>query len=357
MTDRRVLLTVSGTIPDDLDDHVAQGRRPRADYRVLATRLGADVVDVPAALAATGRVGALIHRVAGVGALLAWFAMRHRAKYDVIVTDGEQVGLPYAALTRLAGRTRPRHVMIVHVLTTRPKQALMRALRLASRVDRYLVYASSQRGAIVEELGVPESRVELIPFMVDTRFFAPDHRAPERNARPLIVSAGLERRDYDTLIEAVDGLDVEVVIAAASPWSTQADGTAGRALPHNVTIERFDLFGLRGLYARADVVVMPLLDVDFQAGITTILEAMAMERAIVCTRTSGQTDTIVDGQTGVYVPVGDAAAMRSAIRRLLGDDARRAALGAAAREWVCAHADIDRYAALVAGSVDAVCAR
>ncbi len=46
--------------------------------------------------------------------------------------------------------------------------------------------------------------------MVDTEFF--DVHAvdtPANDDRPMICSAGLERRDYDTLIAAVEGLDVD----------------------------------------------------------------------------------------------------------------------------------------------------
>jgi hypothetical protein len=38
---------------------------------------------------------------------------------------------------------------------------------------------------------------------------------------------------------------------------------------------------------------VPLLDVPFQAGVTTILEAMAMEKTVICSRTLGQTDVHV----------------------------------------------------------------
>lgn len=346
MTDQRILLTVSGVIPADLDEQVESGARPRADYRVLADRLDADVVDVDAALAATGRLGAVLHRLAGRGALLAWYVLRVRSRYDVVVTDGEQVGLPYALLTRVVGRGATRHVMIVHVMSTRSKRAVMRLARLARRIDRYLVYATSQAGVLTGELGVPADRVVVTPFMVDTRFFDPAEIPPAaaRAPRPVICSAGLERRDYETLLSAVGGLEADVVIAAASPWSTQPDTTRTATLPPNVRVERHDLYQLRTLYARADLLVMPLLDVDFQAGITTILEGMSMGLPIVCSRTVGQTDTIVDGEHGVYVPVGDALALRHAIDELLADPGRRARLGAAGRAWAVAHADVDRYA-------------
>jgi glycosyltransferase involved in cell wall biosynthesis len=187
--------------------------------------------------------------------------------------------------------------------------------------------------------------VVLSTFMVDTEFWRPSHVTVDSwRPRPMICAVGQEFRDYPTLVEAVRGLDVDVVIAAASPWSKRADSSAGIDVPDNVSVGGFNLFDLRQLYADAALVVVPLADSDFQAGITTILEAMSMGRAVVCTRTEGQTDTITDGVTGVYVPPGDPAALRAAIERLLADDGERMRLAEAGQTWVRDHADIDAYA-------------
>src|SRR5262249_42278583 len=90
---------------------------------------------------------------------------------------------------------------------------------------------------------------------------------------------------------------------------------------------------------------------DFQAGVTTILEAMAMGKAVVCTRTAGQTDVIVDGETGVYVPPGDVAALGAAIERLLADPTQAAPLRANGRRWVVANAALDAYVERLSGLV------
>jgi len=142
-----------------------------------------------------------------------------------------------------------------------------------------------------------------------------------------------------------------VTVAAASPWSKRADTSAGLATPANVDVRGFNLFDLRQLYADASFVAVPLQETDFQAGITTILEAMSMGKAVICTRTSGQTDAIVDGETGVYVPPADVEALRSAIERLLAQPAAAARLGEAGQRWVREHADIDVYCTRLAGSV------
>ncbi len=346
---RPVLLTVSGRIPDDLGEHVAAKRRPRADYVTMQADFDADLVDVDTALAATGRVGMALHRSAGAGALLAWYCFRRRTLYDVVVTDGEQVGIPLAILCRIFGRRRARHLMIVHILSVPKKARLIRLTRIARLIDRYVVYCSWQQNFIHEHFGVPKSDIVLSTFMVDSQFFDPNE--VDVTPRRMICSAGLERRDYPTLMRAVDGLDVDVVIAAASPWSKRDDSTTGYDIPSNVEIRRLSLFELRALYAASAAVVMPLEEVDFQAGITTILEAMSMGRPIICTTTPGQTDTIVDDVTGRYVRGDDAAALRSAIVELLDDESLRTRLGAAAREWIIEHADIDRYSQRLAVEV------
>lgn len=61
------------------------------------------------------------------------------------------------------------------------------------------------------------------------------------------------------------------------------------------------------------------------------LEAMIQERAVVATATGGTVEQIVDGESGLLVPPGDAAAMARAIGGLLEDRHRRETLGRNAR--------------------------
>jgi glycosyltransferase involved in cell wall biosynthesis len=72
---------------------------------------------------------------------------------------------------------------------------------------------------------------------------------------------------------------------------------------------------------------MPLENVSFQAGVTAILEAMAMEKAVICSRTPGQTDVVKEGETGLYVPPGDPVALRLAIENLLDNPDRAKSMG------------------------------
>jgi glycosyltransferase involved in cell wall biosynthesis len=61
------------------------------------------------------------------------------------------------------------------------------------------------------------------------------------------------------------------------------------------------------------------------------LEAMAAERPVVASSVGGLPELVVDGETGVLVPPGDPHALGAAIAELMGDPARREALGKAGK--------------------------
>ncbi len=337
-----VLLTVSGTIAADLDTQIAQGLRPQADYQALAEAFDAELIDYARARQQSGWLGRWIERIGGANLLLAWACFRQRQNYRVIFTDGEQIGLPFALLCKLGGRGGSKHLMLVHILSVGKKMRLLDRFGLQAYIDTFFVYASWQKRFIESRWQVPPARVVHTHFMVDSTFFAPQQVTAQ--PRRMICAVGLEFRDYPTLIEAVRGLDVEVVIAAASPWSKRADSTQQAELPTNVTVRKFSQYELRQLYADSSFVVMPLYPVDFQAGVTAILEAMAMGKAVICSRTPGQTDVIEEGKTGFYVPPSDPQALRERIEFLLTNPAMAAQVGTMGRQQVETELGLAHYA-------------
>jgi glycosyltransferase involved in cell wall biosynthesis len=351
---RPVLLTVSGTIAPDVAAQITAGKRPRADYLELARAFNADLIDYAAARAESGTFGKLLEKVGGPDLLLAWASFRRRNRYRAIFTDGEQIGIPLAGMLKLAGRGRlnARHLMIVHIISVPKKMIFLDRLGVQSHIDRFLVYATRQKEFIEQRWNIPPESVVFTPFMVDTRFFAPENVTPQPTPQPLICAVGLEARDYPTLLSAVDSLPIQVTIAAASPWSKRSDSTAGRTIPANVTVQRFSQYDLRQLYADSRFVVMPLYDVEFQAGVTAILEAMAMGKAVICTRTPGQTDVVVHGETGIYVPPGDAAALREAIMYLVKNPREAERMGRSGQQRVEQFMSLDLYRARLADLVD-----
>jgi len=340
-----VLLTVSGVVAPDLIEQVARGSRPRADYHELATAFDADLIDYAEARRSSGWFGRLLERAGGPDLMLAWACFRRRGSYRMIFTDGEQIGVPLAWFSKFIGlgASSPPHLMIVHILSVKKKMLFFDRFGVQSHIDRFFVYSTWQKRFIENRWRIEPERVIFTPFMVDTRFFAPDQVTPGTNDIPQICSVGLEARDYPTLLAAVRGLNLRVTIAAASPWSKRADSTQHQDIPENVTVRRFSQFDLRQLYADSHFMVMPLHNVEFQAGVTAILEAMAMGRAVICTRTPGQTDVIVDGETGLYVPPDDPQALKAAIEYLLANPREAERMGQAGRQLVEQSMSLDCY--------------
>jgi len=97
--------------------------------------------------------------------------------------------------------------------------------------------------------------------------------------------------------------------------------------------------------AETDIFVLP----SFAEGVPVVLmEAMAAQCAVVATRIAGIPELIADGETGLLVPPGDAAALAEALAALLDDPARRKAMGRAARAMVEAEFDLAREPARLA---------
>jgi glycosyltransferase involved in cell wall biosynthesis len=80
-----------------------------------------------------------------------------------------------------------------------------------------------------------------------------------------------------------------------------------------------------------DAVLMPSLSEGH--GLTT-LEAMASGLPVVASRTGGLSEVVVDGETGMLVPPGDAEALAGALTALAADRDRARALGRAGRKRV-----------------------
>jgi glycosyltransferase involved in cell wall biosynthesis len=229
--------------------------------------------------------------------------------------------------------------MIAHTLAPLKKRVFFKPLGASTRMDHVLVYSTSEERHAIDRLGIPDARVSRIFFHADQHFFRPRDGAVDPR---LVCAAGQLLRDYGCLVDAVRGLDVTVQIAAGSPWIDHTLRPEG-PLPTNVTWGKLDRYELRELYAHSALAVVPIKENPYQTGIATILEMMSMGKCVVATRTQGQTDTIVDGETGVYVPPGDPVALREAIERLLAVPREAARIGRNARRFIEERASLDHF--------------
>lgn len=99
---------------------------------------------------------------------------------------------------------------------------------------------------------------------------------------------------------------------------------------------------LRLAYAAADVVVVPSRLENLG---NVAIEAQACARPVVAFDVGGFRDIVVDGETGLLAPAGDAEALARCIARVLEKDARRDEMGEAGRRVAQSRFDPRRVAA------------
>lgn len=322
------------TAPADaaLRDEVAAGRRPRPEYLELEKNHGVELLDWSLLRRPPRR------RTRLDSARLALASLSRVRDADAVLSDGEPVGVPLALAMR-AFRISTPHLMIGHLLTAPHKRPFFTVLKSHRRITRILVHSQRQLH-LVPELGIPSEMLAFLHYHADTRFWRPVRVAEER----LVASAGREHRDYATLAAACTGMDAQVFVADGSVHTPNSRRARATNLPFNITSGYLDYLKLRELYGRAQVVVVPLLPNDFQAGVTTLLEAMAMGKPVIVSETSGQRDVVQDGVTGITVPPQDPRRLRAAIEFLLDHPEERARLGGNARRAVERSHSLDRYA-------------
>jgi glycosyltransferase involved in cell wall biosynthesis len=291
-------------------------------------------------------INRLVHGVGGYGgdfaSILPSLGVINKA--DVVFSTVDTVGLPIVLLGR-AGVVR---VPVVYTAIGLPERlvqlrgsSVRRLYRDALRRARALVsYAESEAEWLRDWLGAGAPRVVFIPFGVDTNAFRPE---PEVPPQVDVLSVGADpRRDFQLL----------VAIAAGRPElsfcivSSADNARALASVPANVTVETdIPLTAVRDRLAAARVVALPVRDNSYSGATTTLLQAMAMARPVVASRTHAIATGygLEDGVNCRFVPPSDSVALERAILELLaGADAARA-LGIRARETVERSLSWERY--------------
>jgi glycosyltransferase involved in cell wall biosynthesis len=186
----------------------------------------------------------------------------------------------------------------------------------------------------LEAVGVPHEKLVIEPYGVDLVTFRPstDGRQPSPGSpiRCLYVGQILHRKGIPLLLDVarrLRGRAVEFLLIG--PMRSRE---VLRNLPSNV---RWRYSGTAEQIAAemrsADLFLLPSIDDAF--GLVT-LEAMASGLPVIVSDHAGSSEDVVDGSTGLVVPVGDRARFQDAIERLIDDEALRRVLGAAARRHV-----------------------
>ena len=199
--------------------------------------------------------------------------------------------------------------------------------RLLLRAATGFVAPGAASREYLEHLGVPARRITIAPNAVDAGIFGTAARARTNGPCRIIVVARLSpEKGVDVLVRAAADLPVEVVVAGGGPQEDRLRELAG---PHVTFLGNVERDALPQLYADADIAVVPSRSDTW--GMALNEAALAGLPLVASTVVGGSRDLIEEGVNGFRVPPDDPPALRTALRRLVEDDAFRAAAGERSR--------------------------
>jgi starch synthase len=304
---------------------------------------------------------------------------RRRLPFDVAHSPGLRRALAPFALVNARETFESQTARAVRLVKGRPDQRLVVSCfenipfryeddeglarnkdRVRAGADMFIANSPGAQGALVLE-GVPPSRIELVPPGIDTDLFAPGPRDRTLRARwgadddaVVILFAGRLLREKG-LIEALLSLRellastshrVRLVFHGAGPERPRLQRAVRTVrLEHVVAFSEWvDPSHMPDVYRSGDIVVLPSLATPYwreQFGFN-LAEAMACGRPTVGAST-GEIPWVV-GHGGLIFDVERWNALSEVVESLMGDPARRDALGAAARQEA-----VQRFSVGVAG--------
>jgi len=257
----------------------------------------------------------------------------HRRAFAAMEIDLLQITMcnPFAARTAtLAGLSLRIPTIAVEQLVLPSKRRRGRWLKkiLSVPLAREVAVGSASARDLERYFRVAEESIEVVyngipDVPVEPHCFA---------RRPVVgCAARLEdQKSLDTLVAAmVDIAEAELVLVGDGERRGQLEAQS-RALG---IADRVQFVGwqedARPFIAGFDLFVLPSRDESFPL---TIVEAMLAATPVIATDVGSVAEAVIDGVTGLLVPPRDAAALSSAIRRLLDDDVLRDELAIAGQQ-------------------------
>jgi L-malate glycosyltransferase len=216
-------------------------------------------------------------------------------------------------------------------------------------VDRFIAVSMANGRYLTGQKRLPARKIVVIQNGCDVERFDPEHRPPpglrsslgfDDGDPVIVVVARLEpQKGHRVLLVALQEVvrrfpRARLVCVGSGALRDDLEArTRALGLTGSVRFVGYQS-NIADWLALADLTVLP----SFYEGLPLVaIESLAAGRPMVATAVDGTPEVVVDGETGLTVPPGEAASLADAITRLLADPEERRRMGAAARRWALDH--------------------
>jgi len=294
-------------------------------------------------------------------------------RYGVGIFDASEIaggGVTVTILKFLTGQ--PTVIEVQGEIFRKPGNRQNIKSWLLRRIGRYVMKKAARVRVIshaifnqVREQGIPESKIRLVSLRIDLNLFNPVSDTGEKVDKVGITKIGylgrlVNGKGLEDLFEAVkilknQSLELGVwnlVIYGTGPLEEKLKKMAKDLnIVEKIEWRGFVSYGkVPQALSKIDIFVYPSWHEGFGR---SIMEALAMEKAVIATKVGGIPDLIKDGDTGFLVEPHNSEALALKIKELLNNKELREKLGKAGREWVSKNFEwnqgIKKFAELLLG--------
>lgn len=260
---------------------------------------------------------------------------------DIVVvgSDMEAIG---CILARAITRTTSKIVLTGFIYTPR-KNPILRILRkfyfklILSQLDGVICYSNHETNLYREIFRLKKTKFTAIHFGGNVSVPSGTSRTSHSTPR-YIVSAGRSGRDYQLLCDSVRDSPFEVHIICDANFAIDRID-----FPNNVKMLR-NCYGKDYLneLTNAELVVLPLKNDGISSGQMVLVDAMALAKTVIITRTS---TTIEYGQhmkTCFFISPNSIPELKNALKTCMNKEIR-SAIGSGAKAYYHEHHSIEAY--------------
>jgi hypothetical protein len=193
-------------------------------------------------------------------------------------------------------------------------------------INRFVVPTRRELILLHQWLDVPKEHFKFVPYQVPEIPVIYE----EEKEKPFITAIGSAFRDYPTLFEVVEKLNIPTILGSS------ARALEGLTIPKNVeaplNIGKADCLRF-AQQARLNIIPLLVKPEVSAAGVVTVVEAMRMGRVVIATHEYGMDDYIQHGETGFLVKPGSVKDLLETVEMLWNDEELRDRIGENARRY------------------------